>query len=243
MTAGAGPPVPITAVWQALATVRDPELDEPITDLGFVASVDLDRTGAVTAELRLPTYFCAPNFAFLMVADAHDALRALPGVAAARVRLIDHFAAAEITSGVAAGGGFGAAFPETAADGRDGLDDLRRTFWRKAHAACQELLAFGLLTAGSDHAELVRLRLGDLAGRVDRAGLDRLRRRRADLGLPDGDGAPLLLGDDGTPLTAAELPIRLRIARTTRLSIEGNADWCRGLLRTRYPERSTGTAG
>ncbi len=25
-------------------------------------------------RLRLPTYFCAPNFAFLMVADAYDAV-------------------------------------------------------------------------------------------------------------------------------------------------------------------------
>ena len=28
-----------TAVWSALGTVRDPELDEPLTDLGFVADV------------------------------------------------------------------------------------------------------------------------------------------------------------------------------------------------------------
>ncbi len=31
-------------------------------------------------RLRLPTYFCAPNFAFLMVADAYDAVSAVPGV-------------------------------------------------------------------------------------------------------------------------------------------------------------------
>ncbi|HVV19303.1 MAG TPA: iron-sulfur cluster assembly protein, partial [Pseudonocardiaceae bacterium] len=67
------------AVWAALATVRDPELDEPLTDLGFVASCEVSAAGAVAVRLRLPTYFCAPNFAFLMVADAYDAVSAVPG--------------------------------------------------------------------------------------------------------------------------------------------------------------------
>ena len=31
-------------------------------------------TGTPSVHLRLPTYFCAPNFAFLMVADAYDAV-------------------------------------------------------------------------------------------------------------------------------------------------------------------------
>ncbi len=46
----------------ALARVRDPELDEPITDLGFVRSVDLDG-GSVTVHLRLPTSFYSTHFA------------------------------------------------------------------------------------------------------------------------------------------------------------------------------------
>ena len=33
----------------------------------------------VTVGLRLPTFFCAPNFSFLMVADAYDAVSAVPG--------------------------------------------------------------------------------------------------------------------------------------------------------------------
>ena len=45
----------------ALATVVDPELDQPITELGFVRSVRIDDAG-VTVHLRLPTSFCAPNF-------------------------------------------------------------------------------------------------------------------------------------------------------------------------------------
>ena len=34
----------------------------------------------------------------------------------------------------------------------------------------------------------------------------------------------------------AEVPLRLRMARSVRVSIDGNAHFCRGLLRTRYPE-------
>ena len=32
-----------------------------------------------------------------------------------------------------------------------------------------------------------------------------------------------------------DVPMRLRRARSTRISIDGNAHFCRGLLRTRYP--------
>ena len=64
----------------ALETVRDPELDEPITSLGFVASCAVSAAGDAQVRLRLPTYFCAPNFAYLMVADAYDVVSALPGV-------------------------------------------------------------------------------------------------------------------------------------------------------------------
>ena len=57
------------AVWRALGTVLDPELDEPITDLDFVESWAVSAEGVATVRLRLPTFFCAPNFSFLMVAD------------------------------------------------------------------------------------------------------------------------------------------------------------------------------
>ena len=63
-------------VLAALDVVRDPELDEPITALGFVASCTVSGAPGeyvAAVRLRLPTYFCAPNFAFLMVADATPA--------------------------------------------------------------------------------------------------------------------------------------------------------------------------
>jgi metal-sulfur cluster biosynthetic enzyme len=86
--------------------VRDPELDEPITSLGFVTSAAVSADGDAQVRLRLPTYFCAPNFAFLMVADAYDAVSALKGLRSTQVVLEDHFAGDAINNGVAARAGF-----------------------------------------------------------------------------------------------------------------------------------------
>src|ERR1700691_2313615 len=92
----------MSAARAPLTTVRDPELDEPITTLGFVASCVVSCEGRAVVRLRLPTYFCAPHFAYLMVADAYDAVSAVPGVRQARIVLEDHFASDVINGGGAA---------------------------------------------------------------------------------------------------------------------------------------------
>ena len=74
-------------VLAALDGVIDPELDEPITTLRFVSSVEISADGDVEVVLRLPTPQCAPNFAFLMAADARNAVRRLPGVRGVTVLL------------------------------------------------------------------------------------------------------------------------------------------------------------
>src|SRR5207244_7938241 len=84
-----------SAVTAALSTVRDPELDESIVDLGFVTETSV-IDGHAHVRLRLPTYFCAPNFAYLMVADAHDAVSGVPDVESASIVLEDHSASTEI---------------------------------------------------------------------------------------------------------------------------------------------------
>lgn len=220
-----------SAVWSALATVRDPELDEPITDLGFVREVVLDGS-EVRVRLRLPTYFCAPNFAYLMVADAADALRAVAGLARVDVRLEDHFAAEEINAGVAADAGFSGSFPGEAV--RE-LDELRRTFRRKAHTAALERVCRRLVSKGTQ--ALAGMRLADLPTSPER---ESLLRRRSELGLPVTADSPLVVDDDGAPVPAEEVAQRLRFARAVRVSIDGNAAFCRGLLKTRYGEESTG---
>ena len=82
-------------VLDALSAVHDPELDEPITSLRFVSSCEVSEEGDVEVVLRLPTPQCAPNFAFLMAADARRVVRRLPSVRDVVVRLEDHYTAAE----------------------------------------------------------------------------------------------------------------------------------------------------
>jgi len=65
--------------------------------------------------------------------------------------------------------------------------------------------------------------------------LERLRQRRADLGLSADDGAPLLIDPStGAPVLPAAVPLHLRKARVTAVSIEANSGICRGMLRHRY---------
>jgi metal-sulfur cluster biosynthetic enzyme len=223
----------VGAVLASLSTVRDPELDEPITTLGFVASCAVSEEGQAQVRLRLPTYFCAPNFAFLMVADAYDAVAAVPGVQSTEVILDDHFASDAINAGVAARAGFVGSFDGEATDE---LDDLRATFLRKAVLAGTDLVCRPLVAAGRAPAELAALTLADVPSSPD---LTRLRQRRADLGLPADDAAPLLIDPATGALVAPEaVPLHLRRAKLTRTGIDANTSICSGMLRARYPDPS-----
>jgi metal-sulfur cluster biosynthetic enzyme len=217
-------------VLAALGTVYDPELDEPITTLGFVGSCVVGSGGDVSVRLRLPTPQCAPNFAFLMAADARAAVRALPGVRDVTVVLEDHYTGDEINAAVGRGAGFDSAFPgETA----DDLNALRELFRRKALLARQARLCQALLAGGASPEAVVALRVADLPASPE---AERGLELRAALGLPSGPEAPALVAGDGEPLSADELPSWLRRARLVSLSLETNGGMCRDLLKTRYPE-------
>jgi metal-sulfur cluster biosynthetic enzyme len=212
------------AVLDALSGVRDPELDEPLTDLGFVSDLRVDGD-AVSVRLRLPTYFCAPNFAYLMVADAREAILSVPGVSSASVVLDDHYASEELNKNTA----FDDAFPgET--EGPD-LDELRTRFRRKSFVSRQEQLCRELLAEGRSPRELARMRLGEVPlSEAFETYLD----RRAELGVNTSEDAPLVVDPDGTRVPEEAVVQHLRFAKTVRVSIEGNAGLCRGLLETRY---------
>ena len=201
-------------VLEALGTVYDPELDEPITTLGFVGSCVV-AGGDVAVRLRLPTPQCAPNFAFLMAADARVAVLRVPGVRSVSVVLEDHYTGAEINSAIAGGEGFGEAFP---GETEGSLDALRALFQRKALLARQS----GLLDSGVT-------RLGELSG-TTRIACGSCAGRWAST-RPD-DAPPFVLGD-GTPVSSDDVRFR-RMASLTALSLETNGGMCRDLLRVRY---------
>jgi metal-sulfur cluster biosynthetic enzyme len=218
-------------VLDALATVHDPELDEPITTLGFVGSCDVSDGGDVSVRLRLPTPQCAPNFAFLMASDAREAVRRVSGVGEVGVVLEDHYTADEINAAVGGGGGFDAAFPgESSGD----LEALRELFQRKALLARQGRVAAMLLADGSrslSHEALVALTVNDLP---DHREVERCLQLRRELGLPCGPDSPALVAGDGSPIPVGEVAMWLRRARLVGLSLESNGGLCRSLLRVRH---------
>ncbi len=215
-------------VRRALDAVLDPELDEPITDLGFVRSITTGD-GVVEVHLRLPTSFCSPSFAYLMTSDAKDALTGLPGVSQVVVELDDHHDSDLINRGLAADLGYRGTFGHEA---ENDLEELRTTFRRKAHTAASERCLTALLRAASGPVDVGAVRLRDLpAGPTTTA----LLRRREGLGLRCEPDDLVLVDHEGHGYPADQVPLRLRMARSTRISIDGNAHFCRGLLRTRYP--------
>jgi metal-sulfur cluster biosynthetic enzyme len=200
-----------------LGTVYDPELDEPITTLGFVGSCVVTGAGDVSVRLRLPTPQCAPNFAFLMAADTSAACWRVDGVRSVDVVLTDHYTGAEINAAVNRGDSFADAFP---GETRGELDALRALFQRKALLARQSRLL-----------SEVPLRLGDLTG----PDAERCRALRLALGIDASDDAPPFVTGDGTPVDASDARFR-RMASLTALSLETNGGMCRDLLRVRYGE-------
>jgi metal-sulfur cluster biosynthetic enzyme len=218
-------------VYRALGAVLDPELDEPITDLGFVRSVEVTIDGDVEVHLRLPTSFCAPNFAYLMASDAKDVLEQLDWTGEVTVELDDHHDSGIINAGLAAEAGYRGTFAHEA---EDSLEELRATFRRKAHTAAMERCLTALLRAdpGRSESSLGEVTLGDLPSDGAKSAL--LKRREA-LGLSTAPAALVMVDDSGTSYPPDAVPMALRRARSTRISIDGNAHFCRGLLATRYP--------
>ncbi len=215
-------------VLEALGDVYDPELDEAITELGFVTSCEVTRDGDVQLVLRLPTPQCAPNFAYLMAADARNAVRRLPGVRTVSVLLEDHYTGEEINAAVGRGEGFTGAFPGETDD--DGLAALRELFMRKALVARQARMCEALLAAGTTEDEVAARRVIDLADGPDAGRCLQLRRH---LGIPSDDDSPAFVLPDGAPIAARELRRWLRMARLVRTSLDVNGGICRSLLEAR----------
>src|SRR5215469_11541266 len=152
-----------TAIIERLTQVLDPELDESILDLGFVRSFEL-HSGHAAVELRLPTSWCAVNFAYLMAEDVRRALLAVEEIDRVTVSLGDHCAAAEIEAAVNDGLSFAEAFPGEAAGS---LEALRCTFLRKGFLSRQERLLKALREAHCSPAMICALRLGEVSAQDD----------------------------------------------------------------------------
>src|SRR5580698_5627350 len=146
-------------VWSCLDGVMDPELDESVTELNFVTKANVDANNRVHIEFRLPTYWCAANFSFLMADDMRCAVMALDWVKGVSVVLGEHMYADKINAGLAKG----LSFQDTFGVEADGdLDDLRRTFLIKAFQRRQVVLLNHLAEAGHAPPMIVSLTLAEL---------------------------------------------------------------------------------
>jgi metal-sulfur cluster biosynthetic enzyme len=224
----------LAPVFAALDLVTDPELDDSLVRLGFVESVSAHGTH-VTVVLRLPTFWCSPNFAYLMASDARQRILELRGVERVEVILKDHAHAREISAGASEGRPFGEAFPDEA--GGD-LDELRARFQRKAFGMRQEQLVRFLLDVGLTPQDVVALRVGNDA-RMPRGAAPLLRAylaKRAQIGLSCEAVAALITDESGCGIAAEHLLEYLRRVRRQRVSMVMNTALCSGLLEARYGE-------
>jgi metal-sulfur cluster biosynthetic enzyme len=212
----------------ALDCVTDPELDEPVTDLRFIERLTVDPDGTVSIGFRLPTYWCAANFAFLMAADMQHEVATLPWVRQVKVTLGEHMYAEKINHGLANGLSFQATFGNEASAE---LDELRRTFLLKAFQRRQEALLRYLIERGHQPAGIALIELKALP--LDAQGA-RLRTRY--LGKRDICAKPneprAFVDTWGNPIE--DLNPYLRTLERVSINAEFNGALCRGLLAARF---------
>lgn len=240
-----------SALLERLGHVLDPELDEPILQLGFIRSLTV-HDGHATVAVQLPTSWCAANFAYMMAEDIRHALLTVAGIHQVTVRLGDHFAAAAIEAAVNAGKPFPEAFPGEACGS---LAPLRALFLQKGFINRQAQLLRELRAAGLSPQSMCALRVGDVAvqgvvylaqlgGHVPiqigpAETLHRYLARRAELGLSCAPSALLLTDLPGQPLTGERLEAYYHAARTVRVSLEANGSFCRAVLAGRQAQLLT----
>lgn len=222
-------------VREALSTVSDPELDESITDLGFIQEVFIGNDGDVSVSFRLPTYWCSANFAYLMATDMRDAIARLPWAGKISIQLMDHFTSAEVSTGASSGRSFQESFESEA---EEDLDGIRLIFRRKSFQKRQETLLRYLLGKGDEIAGLVTMSLAALERRsLDSEGSSlrtRYLQARTLLGFDRPSSGPIFHDVEGMALDTAGFADYLLQLRRVRLNTEFNAAICRGLLEVRY---------
>lgn len=224
-------------VWARLDRVTDPELDEAVTDLGFLDEILITDDGVVDVAFKLPTYWCSPNFAFLMADDIRRSVSALAWVREVRPHLKDHMVAEEVNRGVQLGLSFGEAFSEF--DAGETLDELRETFRRKAFERRQEVVLIEMGAIGYDATTLSRMTLAvfdgvDLGATAGARQKPRYRELLVERGLAARPDDLAFVTLDGDRIDPGRFGSYLRHLRAVRINMEFNGVLCRELLDARY---------
>ena len=221
-------------VWSQLSRVTDPELDESVTEIGFVTAVHIGASDDVHVAFQLPTYWCSPNFAFMMAEDMRRAILGLSWATSASVVLGEHMYGEKINHGINLGLSFSEAFGDEATGD---LDALRATFLHKAFQWRQEVLLKHLLDSGETASDVVQWTVFELSGRLSNPDeqqlIDRYLDRRDVAGKFDGQ-ALAFVTLEGQSLDASGLAQYLKLIRRVRINAEFNGALCRRLLVERF---------
>lgn len=211
----------VAEVRMALDEIRDPELDETVTAMGFIKSIEIDG-GAVSVAFQLPTQWCAANFAYLMAVDIKAAVTRLSWVASAEVVLRDHFAARRINEAVAENLSFMEAFPQKA-EGE--LDGLRHTFVEKAFLARQHAVLDALPKGRSGASALWTIAdLEDVSRATSELTQPVARYLALRRNLP---GQAAFVTARGEAIEPARWSVHVREVRSTAVTMAANAEHCR----------------
>ena len=221
-------------VWAQISKVIDPELDESVVDLGFVHHVSVSEENEVHVGFRLPTYWCAANFSFLMADDIRRAVGSLPWSRGVNVVLDEHMYADQINNGLSKGLSFEQTFGEEA-DGD--LEELRLVFLIKAFQRRQLALLDHMTLLGYPPDVLVKMTVSELkAAPLDDAGRRLVERYLDRFGVvrPAELDSIAFVTEDGSELTRDVLQKHVSRLKSVDLNAEFNSMICRGLLAGRY---------
>jgi metal-sulfur cluster biosynthetic enzyme len=224
----------IEQVRAALARVTDPELDESVVALNFITAIEVADDDSVAVNFRLPTYWCAANFSYLMASDMRDAVAALPWVRSVSVVLDEHMFVDAINEGVAGRKDFAEAFP---AEAQMNLSAVRLNFGLKSFERRQEALLRHVLAAGHAPEIILSLTVEGLARIELNAEGSALRARYLERRKLAGDAPLAFVTRDGVAILPETLSAYLRNVRRVGLNAEFNGALCRGLLAARYGDK------
>ncbi|MFD1363305.1 metal-sulfur cluster assembly factor [Lentibacillus salinarum] len=225
-------------VYDQLKLVLDPELDQSLVDLGFVQDINIHQQN-VHVSFRLPTYWCSPNFAYIMGEDIRKRVEELEWVNTTKVNLIDHSESKRVSEGVSEGRSFEEMFGEM----NDGnLNKLRRQFRVKAYNARQERLVKYLLKKEFTKENIITMKWIVLNKSLDNNLIDydlviRYRDIRNEFNLPINDDDIAFTDHQGQRPTLEKFNDYFLDSRRQRLAMEFNSHFCQGVLQARYDKR------
>ena len=234
------------SVLRALSTVTDPELDEPITDLGFVKELSVSNDGRVSLDLVTSTFWCSPNFVYMMLEEARDVVAKLDGITEVRVHLEGHHDSERINGGINARKSFSECYPTEASGNLEEITRMIRTrvlrsrlssmvsAMSRAGVAPAELLGASRRDVVADgEAFIVNLghRSPQISDPVDARRIARYLSFLDGLGRADG---PLIIWDlEGKTPEPHEIDSVLALSRSAKSNFSLNAELCRALLESR----------